>query len=314
MYIADMLSRSYRPCEDSTQVEFEQINMVKFLPIRSERLEELRVETANDSVLQRLNRVVLKGWPERKENLPHAVVPYFHLRDEISSQNGLLFRGERVIVPTKLRSMMTKLVHTSHLGVELCLRRAREALYWPRMSSELKEYIQSCEICREFESCQQKETLQSHELPSRPWERVGCDLFEWDNKDYPITVDYFSNFWEIYRLRSTSSAAVIRKLKAHFARYGCPEEVVSDNGGQFVSAEFASFALKWDFDHVKISPRHSQSNGKVESAVKAAKRTLCKAKKSGTDQYLAVLETRNTPTQGLDCSPAQRMFNRRTRT
>jgi hypothetical protein len=48
--------------------------------------------------------------------------------------------------------------------------------------------------------------------------------------------------------------------------------------------------------------------------VEAAKKTLRKANKSGTDQYLAVLEMRNTPTQGLDTSPAQRLLNRRTRT
>ena len=313
MYLADMLSRSFLPNEDNSHVEFEQINMVKFLPIREERLKQLREATESDNVLQSLQQTVLNGWPDRKDAVPLCLTPFYHVRDEISLQNGLLFRGERVIVPRAMQRVMMDLVHSSHLGVELCLRRARECLYWVGMTSQLREYMLSCGLCREFDACQPKETLKSHEVPDRPWQKVGSDLFELEGRDYLITVDYYSNFWEIDRLRSTSSPEVIRKLKAHFARYGIPEEVISDNGPQYDSDEFRKFARDWDFEHNPIDPRHSQSNGKVESAVKTAKRTLRKANKSGTDQYLAVLEVRNTPTQGLNTSPAQRLLNRRTR-
>ena len=63
-------------------------------------------------------------------------------------------------------------------------------------------------------------------------------MFELDGKVYKITVDYFSNFWEIDRLENTKSSTVIQKLKAHFARYGSSCVVVSDNGPQFTSANF----------------------------------------------------------------------------
>lgn len=99
-------------------------------------------------------------------------------------------------------------------------------------------------------------------------------------------VDYYSNFWEIDRLTSTTSTAVVLKLKNHFARYGCPDRLISDNG----------------------------TNGKVESAVKTAKSLLCKALSAGTDPHMAILDYCNTPTQGMDSSPAQRLMNRRTRT
>ena len=105
------------------------------------------------------------------------------------------------------------------------------------------------------------------------------------------------------------------KRKSHFARYGCPEQVVGDNGPQFKSHEFAAFSKAWDFEHVTSSPGHQQANGKAESAVKTAKRLLRKAKKSDSDQYLAILDYRNTPTQGLGSSPTQRLMRlRRART
>jgi hypothetical protein len=168
-------------------------------------------------------------------------------------------------------------------------------------------------VCRTYETSQQKETLQNHELPTRAWERVGTDLFTWDGKDYLITVDYYSNYWEVDLLPDTSSNTVITKLKAQFARYGSPTQLVSDNGPQYTSETFRKFTTNWDFEHVCSSPGHSQSNGKAESSVKTAKKILTKCKKAGTDPYIAFLDHRNTPTQGLDTSPAQRLMNRRTR-
>ena len=82
----------------------------------------------------------------------------------------------------------------------------------------------------------------SHELPYMPWEKVGVDLFELDGKDYMVTVDYYSNFWEIDRLYDTKAKTVITKMKAHFARYGIPCQVISDNGSQFTSRDFNMFS------------------------------------------------------------------------
>ena len=129
-----------------------------------------------------------------------------------------------------------------------------------------------------------------------------------------ITVDYTSNFWEVDRLENTESRSVIKKLKTHFARYGIPDQVISDNGPQYSSASFAHFSRDRDFEHLTISPGHSQSNGQVESAVKTAKRLIKKATKAKSDIYLAILDHRNTPTQGMQASPAQILMNRRTKT
>ena len=107
--------------------------------------------------------------------------------------------------------------------------------------------------------------------------------------------------------------SVIRKLKAHFVRYGIPEQLVTDNGPQFASRDFLKFAKEWDFEHLTSSPHHSQSNGKAESAVKGAKKLLRKCKSSGSDVFLALLNHRNTPPTGVQISPAQHLFSRRTR-
>ena len=48
---------------------------------------------------------------------------------------------------------------------------------------------------------------------------------------------------------TTTATIVIQKLKNHFARYGSPEVLISDNGPQFIPTEFAQFSKDWDFEH-----------------------------------------------------------------
>ena len=148
------------------------------------------------------------------------------------------------------------------------------------MNSEVKDYISRCEICLTYAPHQQKEPLLSHEVPDRPWAKIATDLFQFENKDYLVTVDYFSNFFKVDCMYSTTSQAVIKKLKAHIARYGIPDEIVSDNGSQFTAEEFHVFAQGYRFKHTRASPHYPQSNGKAESAVKQAKKILRMAKAS----------------------------------
>lgn len=315
MFLADTLSRAYLPkTSEEGQEEFETINAVTYLVMSDERVREIRLHTTDDPALQQLKLTIQEGWPEDRSQLSPLVTPYFSIRDELAVTDGLVFRGERLVIPKGMRVKIKKDIHTGHQGVEACLRRAREHVFWPGMNNELKELIQTCETCREFEQTPCKEPLLSHEIPERAWETIASDLFAHDNKVYLITVCYKSNFWEIDRLTDIKSTTVIKKLKAHFARYGIPKQLVSDNGPQYVSSEFRKFTTGWGITHTTTSPHHSKGNGKVESAVKIAKRMLRKTAKSGEDQYLALLNIRNTPSQGLDSSPAQRLMGRRTRT
>lgn len=205
-------------------------------------------------------------------------------------------------------------LHSSHIGIQGCLRRAREALYWPNMRTDIIRYIEQCDTCNAITSCQQKETLIQHEIPSRPWEVIDIVLFQCEGRDYLITVDYMSSYFEVDRLDSKTAKGIIPKLNKHMARFGIPEKVVSDNGPPFSSREFREFAKAYQFKHATYSPLYPQSNGKVENAVKTAKRLMKKASHARKDAHLSILDFRNTPSEGIGLSPAQVMFGKRTRT
>lgn len=177
-----------------------------------------------------------------------------------------------------------------HLGIVKCHEGARQAVWWPGLSTQLKNLVESCDTCAR-ERTHHKEPLISSDFPERPWDVLGTDLFEWNNHQYLLVVDYFSQYIEVGKLSSTTSATVINHLKSIFSRHGIPSTVRSDNGPQFSSDLFSQFAKEWTFEHITSSPRFPQSSGEAERAVGTVKRLLQKE----PDPYLALMAYRATP-------------------
>jgi len=198
------------------------VNNVSLNSISQTRLDEIRAATDRDDALQTLKRVILQGWPAHKSSVPATIAVYFDYRDELTVQDGILLRGERVVIPLPMCRELLQKVHAGHMGINSCLRRARELVFWPGMSAQIRQFIQSCPVCLTYSDKQQLETLCRHEIPHRPWQKVGTDLFEIKGRHYLVTVDYLSLFFEIDYLPDTTSQTVITKLKHHFARHGIP--------------------------------------------------------------------------------------------
>ena len=175
------------------------------------------------------------------------------------------------------------------------------------MNKDLEDYISKCETCNTYLSSQQKETLICH-VPHRPWEKVGCDIFTLNEADYLCTVDYYSDYFEVDLLHKKTGKTVMKKLEGHFGTHGIPDKLQSDNGPPYNSHEFSEFTKKCEFEHKTSYPEYPQSNGKVESAVNLAKTLLKKAAGTRADFQLSLLDWRNTPTEGMGSSPAQRIL------
>lgn len=328
MYLSDTLSRAttgnthpksmheqHTVCSLGTeQLDVEQINQAEYLNVTDRRLRQIQQHTDQDERLQAVKLTILAGWPNHKDDTSLAVRDFWPCKEELSVQDGVIFRAQRVVIPKSLRPDMLARIHSSHIGGEACYRQARETLYWPGMQGEIKDFVSKCATCNEFAIQQQKETMMTHELPTRPWQIVSLDLFQHSGKDFLLLVDHYSDFWEIDLLPDLSAETTIKRCKAQFARYGQPDRVISDNGPQFSSQQFRRFASGWEFEHITSSPRYPKANGKAESAVKIAKNLCKKALHEGKDAWTAILQWRNTPTAGMDSSPAQRLMSRRLKT
>lgn len=314
--IADTLSRAYLKSEEGNFSERLRIMALKSdepCDIPDARLSEIKEATESDEEMQILKETVMNGWPEQKQETPQRIRHYFDFRDTISYSDGLMLKGEAVIIPKSLRSEMKARLHKAHFGYDSMLRRARGTIFWPGMNSDIKQLADCCSICQERKPMNQNAPLMQHAEGSTPWQKIGLDLFELNGKHYLIAVDYFSSFIEIDLLTSLTSSRVIALLKKQFARFGIPNVIMSDGGPQFVSQEFQDFAKKWGITRMTSSPMHQQANGKAESAVKIMKTLLRKCEAEKTDPYEAILEQRNTPKQDTGISPAEIMFNRKVR-
>lgn len=131
-------------------------------------------------------------------------------------------------------------------------------------------------------------------------------------RKFLITVDHYSDFFEVNILKDLTPESVIAVCKENFARHGIPQVVLSDNGTNFVNHKMIQFASDWGFQQTTSAPHHQQSNGKSEAAVKIAKRLLKKAEESGSEFWYALLHWRNIPNK-IGSSPVARLFARSTR-
>ena len=79
--------------------------------------------------------------------------------------------------------------------------------------------------------------------------------------NFLIFDDAYSKWLEVIPTGSMSSLKTIEGLRSLFARYGIPEEVVSDNGQQLASVEFSQFSKQNRVRFTRVPPYHPASNG-----------------------------------------------------
>lgn len=206
--------------------------------------------------------------------------------------------------------MYLKLLHTHHVGIEKSKLLARNTFFWPGLNKQIEDMVVQCETCQIYQNQQKKEPELKHDIPERPWTKVGTDLFTLNSKDFVIVIDYTTNFFDIALIPNKESSTVVKYTKQIFSRYGIPKKVMSDNGPEFIGKAYKKFSRNWDFKHDSSSPRYPQSNGQVERMIQYVKKTLKKACKDERDPYLALMTIRATPGPYCNAAPATLMFQR----
>ncbi|UYV76611.1 hypothetical protein LAZ67_14001442 [Cordylochernes scorpioides] len=289
------------------------IPLMEKLKTRLEELDKDEILTKifeaqqEDTTLKAVVNYLEQGWPNKK--MSQALLSYWHVMDELGVQNGLLMRSCHLVIPASMKLEILDKLHAGHFGITKTRLRARETVWWPGISEEIAETVRKCSVCIQ-EAVSKHEPLIPTNCPTRPWQKIGMDLFKFENKWYLVVIDYYSRFPEVVQLDRLTANVVVRGCKSIFARHGIPETVVSDNGTQFGAArEFSNFARQYGFTHVTSSPRFPQSNGMAEAGVKIAKLIL----KKNQDPSLGLLDNRSTPLEN-GYSPAELLMGRKLRT
>ena len=238
-------------------------------PVSTQRI---ATETAHDKTLSKALQLTQEGWNMSQCEDPE-LKPYFCRKYELSVEQGSLMWGLHVIIPTTLRQQVLDELHWAHPGVSRMKTMARAHLWWPNLDDDISKLARSCNNCNRVRANPPKAPLQPWIWPSRPWQRIHIDFATYNNQHYLIMVDAYSKWPEVIGpMRSTNADATTTAMRNIFSRYGIPDQVVSDRGPPFQSADYEDFLRKNTAQRVLVSPYHQSSNGQVERFIQTFKR------------------------------------------
>ena len=215
--------------------------------------------------------------------------------------------GTRVVIPTKFQGQILDEIHSSHLGVVKMKSVACTYVYWPKIDLQIEEKAPP--------------TAQLHpwEWPSKPWRRLHIDFAgPYLDKMFLSVVVAHCKWPEVVPMNSAISASTIKALRFIFARFGFPQQIVSDNGAKFTSSEFNSFVISNGIKNIQSAPFHPTTNGLAERFVQSFKAAMnsAKASKNTVDKHLAsfLIAYRNSSHGTTASSPAMLLLGRPLRT
>ena len=141
-------------------------SVIKHLPATEDRLEELRSQQQQDEVTKQLITYCSDGWPE-KSHLPTPLKAYWQERGDLTVQQGLLMKGNRLVIPVSIRLDVLDKLHEGHQGITKYRERAKTSVWWPGLSKQLKELVNNCSTCIK-ERVNRPEPVIPSELPDHP--------------------------------------------------------------------------------------------------------------------------------------------------
>jgi len=142
--IVDTLSRAFPEnstiqtpfaAEIATLVDAEQVNELEMIA-STKTIQLLHVAAEQDDVYQLLRQQIQRGWPERAADVPIKLRQYYTFADELTNNRNFVYKGSCIVVPFGAREEVLDRIHCSHIGINGCIRRARDAVYWPGMTNQ----------------------------------------------------------------------------------------------------------------------------------------------------------------------------------
>ena len=268
---------------------------------------------AEDPTMQLLKNTIYNGWPGYRKQCPKELWHYWSIRCDLVLEDGLILKGDRVVIPESLRARVLEATHTGHQGETKCLLFARQSVFWPGISGDIRQMVKNCELCNKYQQAQPRLPAMQPDLPTRPWEKLGSDIFQFNGANYLIIVDYYSRFPVIRPLNDTSASTISSHLTSLFAEYGLPSALTADFGSQFISETFKKKCEESNITLTFSSPYHHQANGVAERCVGTTKFLWKKAAENNQCPETALWMYRITPLDDHLPSPYELLYGRKPR-
>jgi len=167
-----------------------------------------------------------------------------------------------LVIPRAL--ILTVLVSThkelQHPGQKRMYNALRPKVYWKRMQHHISNYVRGCSICQYRHLEEVKLPLNRVPPPKGPGLRLALDLWSGDGGLLFTAIDMHSQYPFAEPIPNKSASAVCEAFLNVLSYFRTPNEVVTDNGSEFVSQEFQDLLQKLHIEHIRIAPRSPQGN------------------------------------------------------
>ena len=265
-------------------------------------------------------QAIISALKERKKikDLPkdHPGHLFKTVWSELEVENGfVVLNNNRICVPKSMQKEILERIHLSHAGLNKSRRLAATYWYWPLMQSQLKNMVESCSKCQTFQQSNPTQKIQPEDshATAYPMSTLALDQFTFQSDEYLSLVDRYSGFSWVYKLRSTTSSAIINVLDKIFYDFGFATSLQMDNCPNLKSQEMQDYCKENGIEAVYSSPFNSRSQGLAEGYIKIHKSML--AKSENFKDFLRRLRVfRNTPRSHEKFSPSELFFGRIQRT
>ena len=214
----------------------------------------------------------------RTRRTQDVVRSYGEIWDDLSMEQGLLVRGQQIIVPKSYMKFFLEKIHESHRSEEDTLRNVRKDFYYPTMDHEIKIMIRNCRRCRAKRSSNSDMPLKVHRddiLFVNSHFALDPVTLE-GQKNYLVLVERYSGYPFVYLMKDCTLNSIMQALTHHFFQFSRrPISIRTDAGKQFQSDTWKEFCKSYGANQQEASPQHQQSNSLAESTgVKKVKEIL----------------------------------------
>ena len=227
-------------------------------------MDEIKNAYADDIILQNvITSITTNNW---KSSSRDELRQFYLVRNELTYTHEILLRNRKLVIPCSLRHRILSLAHEGHMGIVKCKARLRSKVWWPGIDKDTEQYISTCHSCQLNSVPNNPSPLQMTDLPDKAWFTLGIDLcgpFP-SGETLLVVVDYYSRFPFVEIMHTVTARAIINRLFRIFSVHGLPDNITTDNGGQFISAEFKLFLQINGIKHRRVAPLWPQANGQVE--------------------------------------------------
>ncbi|XP_065060965.1 uncharacterized protein K02A2.6-like [Rhopilema esculentum] len=276
-------------------------------------IEEVQRETERDGTLQAVIKAIKTGdWSNQ------FLVPYKLAKDSltINHANGIILRGNQIVMPKSLWKRSVKLAHEGHQGLAKTKALIREKVWFPFIEKLVTEEINSCLPCQAVGTQKAPEPLRMRPMPSGPWKKLHIDFYgPLPSSEYVLViVDAYSRFPITEIVKSTAASTIIPKLDQVFAMHGLPEEIVTDNGPPFNGDDFKRYLMTLGIKFDPSTPLWPQGNSEVErfnQPLGKAIRAACIENRNWRQELQRfLLSYRSTPHATTKIAPSELLYNR----